>query len=208
MKKVKVFKKAFLGLDQEKLAFFVQDFVPRFEAQPELAGFQPQLDAVKAAADDYEAKLLDAVPGGSDRIVLKKQARATLVDKLKILVDHVETARLPEEVLARAGFGITAERQRYQGGALAMPEIRAVKALGNGMVEVKFSHSAGNHIRSHLLEWSADLGATWYAGIAATRSPAYLSGLPPLQKVMVRMCSLGSHGRRTGWTEPFEFGVL
>jgi hypothetical protein len=208
MAKMRIIKKAFLGLDQEKLALYVQDLVPRFEAQPELAALQPQLAAVKAAAANYEAKLLEAVHGGRDRTASKKQALAVLLDRLDQLVGMVEAARLPVQVLVDAGFAVSGPIQRSTGGPIDAPEIRSVKALGDGAVEVKFRHPARKQVRMHLFEWSADQGGTWQSGASATRSPARLYGLPPLQKVQVRMCSFGTHGRRSVWSRPVEFGVL
>jgi hypothetical protein len=207
MAKLKISKKAFLGLDQEKLVLYVQDLLLRCEAQPEFAAFQPQLDTVKAAFANFDAKLLDAVPGGRDRTALKKHARAVLLDKLVHFVEHVDVARLPEDVLIRAGFATAPTPQRLAGVQLQMPEIRLARPVGDGTVELKFGHPKPKQVRSYLFEWSPDQGVTWNSGAYGNRSPVRLSGLPPLQKVVVRMCCLGSHGRSSAWTAPLEVSV-
>jgi hypothetical protein len=208
MKKVKISKKAFLSLDQEKLAVYVQDLAPRCEAQPELSIVQPQLDELKGILADYEAKLLLAVQGGRDRTAIKKQALAALLDKLDQLVALVEAARLPEEVLINAGFDLAGAKARYAGAELAKAEIRSARPLGDGVVELRFTHPDYRNVSTHLFEWSADNGLTWQGGTYGRRSPIKLQGLPVERPALVRMCSVGSHGRSSGWTPPVRVFVL
>jgi hypothetical protein len=152
--------------------------------------------------------VLGAVPRGPHPTTLKKQAQAALLDSLDQLVALIEAERLPEDVLTRAGFVVIGPRRRHAGTELAVPWICWARALGNGVLELKFRHAIRTQVRSHMFEWSADEGTTWIEGATATRSPVRLEGLPQLHKVLVRMCSLGSHGRRSAWTAPFEAAVL
>jgi hypothetical protein len=207
MKKFRIYKGVFLRLEQEKLPHFVGDLVPRCEAQPELAVVQSQLDAVKAAAAEFQARLTDAVHGGTDRTTLKKQALAALHEKLDQLVALVEVQRLPEEVLVRAGFEVVGAHRKLAGSELMEAEILSVKALGEGKVELAFRHPDVSQVRVHLFEWSADQGATWHEGPHGKRSPVKVGGLPPEQKALLRMRSLGSHGRSSPWTKPVEIAV-
>jgi hypothetical protein len=204
----KSIKSAFLDLPQEKLALYVQDLIPRCEAQPELAVVQSQLDAVKAAGVDFDVRLREAVQGGRDRITLKNQALDVLLDKLDHLVASLEAARLPREALLRAGFELAGPKSSYAGSELSPPELRSVKALGEGTVELKFAHPGNRLVTMHLVDWSADDGVTWHSGTFGKRSPVRLKGLPALQKVLIRMRSVGTHGRGSDWTPATSVIVL
>jgi hypothetical protein len=207
MKKVRINKGVFLRLEQEKLLPFVGDLVPRCEAQPELAVVQSQLDAVKAAAVEFQTRLTEAVHGGSDRTTLKNQALATLREKLDQLVALVEVQRLPEEVLVRSGFEVIGASRKLAGSELPEAEILSVKALGDGKVALAFRHPDVSQVRVHMSEWSADQGATWHEGPHGKRSPVKFVGLPPDQKVLLRMRSLGAVGRSSVWTKSVEVEV-
>jgi hypothetical protein len=208
MKKVRISKQAYLRLDGEKLVHYAQNLIAQSESRPEFAFVQAQLDAVKTAVVELDAILPEAVNGGRDRTTLKKHAIAALIDKLDLLVDAVELARLPAETMEKAGFGLLSVRRSHAGTEIATPLLQAAAQLGDGAIELRFALPDTARVQTNAFAWSADGGATWQYGAYGKRSPYKLLGLPPRHDVLIRMCSLGTHGRASAWSPPIGVFVL
>lgn len=202
MNKYRILRQPYLDLSQEMLGPYVCNLLERCAEEPSFTSLQPRLDAVKAAADVFMLRLQERVDGGRDRTIRKNQARDTLHATLEGLIREIDAGDLSEDAIRRAGFVLPAPRKWQAGIELAPPEIRAAAPLGNGTVRFDFVNRAGRYVQAQAIEWSTDGGATWQSGTFAKRSPVKLAGLPTPGPALVRMCSIGTHGRRSVWTMP------
>ena len=208
--KLKVKKTAFQSLRQAGLVAFATNVTNRMTERPEYAAFADKVLVLKQQTDAFIAALADSAQGGADRITLKGESQAALVRTLNELADDLNYFHTgPESWVTNAGFSAIDPRTGTKLGSMQPPtNIRAIPQTVSGELELRYELPDPRAVRNTGLEFSTDNGETWKNGTYSSGSVMKVKGLPARQAVIIRLRSIGTLQRMSGWSESMELFLL
>ena len=208
--KLKVKRSAFKTLRQGGLVAFVSNVINRMSERPEYAAFTAKVQVLKQQKDAYIAALADSAQGGSDRIITRREAQAALMLTLNQLAEDLDYNHTgPESWVSNAGFSAVDVRTGTRLGSMQPPaNIRAIPQTVSGELELRYELPDPKAVRNTGLEFSTDNGETWTNGTYSSGSVMKVKGLPARQAVIIRLRSIGTLQRMSGWSESMELFLL
>lgn len=149
---------------------------------------------------DFSAARVEARKGGTDRTLIKKVARQTLMDALvKIGLYCRGEAHHDLDALLTSGFAVVSTNR--QSRPLATPAIIALINAVSGQIKVR--GQAVLNGRMYLVRTSTDGGQTWTLWPEFTGARIMvLAPTVPGTVYTVQFCALGGSTGRSAWSNP------
>lgn len=208
--KMTIKKIAFQKLPQGALIPFVQNVVNRMTEQPEYAAFLPKVQALHSLNDAFVAALAQSTQGGADRIAVKKEAMAAVLQSLNELANDLNYHSNGQATWGvNAGFPVSDGRNNSATRNLLPPtSLRALPQKVSGELELRYVLPDPKLVRTTGLEFSLDKGESWQNGTYSSGQAMRIKGLPSGKSVMFRLRSIGSRQNQSGWSEPLELNLI
>jgi len=208
--KLKVKKTAFQSLRQGGLVAFVSNVVNRMTDRPEYAAFSDKVQVLKQQKDAFIAALADSAQGGTDRIITRRETQGALMRTLNELAEDLDYHHAgPESWVSNAGFSAVDVRTSTRQGALQPPtKVRALPQLVSGELELRYELPEPKAVRNTGLEFSTDNGLSWQNGTYSSGSVMKVKGLPARQAVLLRLRSIGTLQRMSGWSGEIDLFLI
>jgi hypothetical protein len=208
--KIKVKRTAFQSLKQGDLVAFVSNVVNRMTDRPEYAAFTDKVQVLKQQKDAFIAALADSAQGGVDRVIIRREAQEALLRTLNDLAEDLDYHHTgPESWISNAGFSAVDVRSGTRQVSMQPPtNIRALPQTVSGELELRYELPNPKVVLNTGLEFSTDRGESWKNGTYSSGSVMKVKGLPARQAVVIRLRSIGSLQRMSGWSEEMELFLI
>ena len=157
--------------------------------------------AIKALADDLNAKLAAQVTGGSVETAAADKAFTALCDALNGDADIVEIA-VKNNLEALLATGYLPASTNHAKSPLDDTSITGL--YNNGTTQLLLRLQTVRNAKAYQVQWSTDGGKTWVeSGIPPTQARRIvLTGLIPATTYMVRARAIGGSKGASAWTSP------
>jgi hypothetical protein len=157
--------------------------------------------AIKALADDLNAKLAAQVTGGSVERAAANKAFTTLCDALNDDANIVEIA-VKNDLTALLATGYLPASNNHAKSPLDDTSITGL--YNNGTTQLLLRLETVRNAKTYQVQLSTDGGKTWVeAGIPPTQARRIvLTGLIPGTSYMVRARAIGGSTGASAWTSP------
>jgi hypothetical protein len=174
--------------------------------RPEYAAFTDKVQVLKQQKEVYLAALADSAQGGTDRVVLRREAQEALLRTLYELAEDLDYHHAgPESWVSNAGFSAVDARTGTRLVSMQPPtNIRALPQTVSGELELRYELPDRKTVRNTGMEFSSDGGLSWQNGTYSSGSVMKVKGLPARQAVVLRLRSIGTLQRMSGWSEEIE----
>jgi len=202
-KNAPVRKSSYKTLSHEKLAVFAGNVFTRMSADPAYQQYAADIATLGTLSEQYRAAVEKAKDRAVSSIIYRNQLQKALVDLLDQITDNLIRDYTGDDLwIANAGMDVASISGRTNGVLDAPYNLRVTNNQGGGELSLNFQVSDPRNVLLNAVEYSADKGSTWHNGTYGKTRGIRLTNLPVRQELMIRVRSLGTQSRKSGWSEP------
>lgn len=198
----------FKKFSNAELQVFAENVVEKTKAVPAYHDEQAQVLIVETATTAFATAIIEASTRDHVKIEIRDQKRVVLENELvqlaKLLQLHIDKG---EDFYLAAGFQVRKTPVKHL-NPLPRPVLRYVKqGVKSGSVDGESSDWPAS-VKEIAAEYSVDNGLNWVNSTYSTGKRFTMEGLVPRAEYFIRISYLGTHQRRSDWSEPVGVFVL
>jgi hypothetical protein len=208
--KLKIKRTAYTFLKGNDLVIYAFAIVKNCMAA-EYKAYMTDIKNVEQAAITCQTALIAVESGAGFSNFDRKAAHAQLIEKMNRLASLLELEPdVTEAFLVKTGFELHAAKSKSsKNSPLSIPTLLSAKSNGNkGELVIAISAPADEIIKKFGLEYSIDKGLTWKNGDYNSRRNFTWQNLPATFELMIRVRSIGTGTRVSGFSNVLTAAVL
>lgn len=202
-KNAPVRKSSYKTLSHEKLAVFAGNVFSRMSSNPAYQQYAADITTLGTLNDQYRTAVEKAKDRAVSSIIYRNQLQKGVTDMLDLITDNLIRDYTGDDLwIANAGMEVAASNGRSNGVLEPPFNLRVTNNQISGELALNFQVSDPRNVLLNAVEYSADNGVTWHNGTYGKSRGIRLTNLPSRQELMVRVRSLGTFSRKSGWSDP------
>lgn len=187
----------------QSLADFASNVASKMSAEPAFATIGREIAELQTLTVAFSNAVSLAQDRAISHVRLKNRLKKEVIFALDRIVGWLNwMAKGDPHWCIEAGFDEPPKAKKSKSKGIQPPFKVSVQSYGlKGEVLVKFRLPACRQVVTNAVEYSTDFGTTWHDGGFGNSRGVRLTNLPSNQVVQIKVRSLGSKTRVSGWSE-------
>lgn len=208
--KLNVRRTSWRSLTIYKLPNYANNVVNRTKDEPRYDPLREKLLKLDAKSKALSAVLDNTMIKGQLAKTAKQNAKNELYDALESVAIGLEDYANDAMYILEAGMEIQLQPTRKEGELLAVTKVTASSNGQKGQAIVQFicPREQRSQVQTFGVEWSDDNGVTRHNGTYKNSERILMTGLPNRKDIRFWVCCIGTHGRKSEWSDFAEVFVV